>query len=209
MIISQNSKTVSFMTTYHSSFSVFMTNNMPSGMKKHCKSTEPLSRQTAKMISFSLPSGNRTPGSRFYSDLLDTTVCIHQLVLKRRSKALGCSSNCRRLAYGSFQLTHMSRDVHAVQFNWSSHGGQGEDQTLLHLSDCCRALILTCWNSPLWQRCEHCGQNFRGPFLRATLPMTVGSCARAMEDNGKTKGLITPPPWWVSAQLLYVCVSAW
>ena len=86
MIISQNSKTVSFMTTYHSSFSVFMTNNMPSGMKKHCKSTEPLSRQTAKMISFSLPSGNRTPGSRFYSDLLDTSVCIHQLVLKRRSK---------------------------------------------------------------------------------------------------------------------------
>ena len=34
-------------------------------------------------------SGNRTPGSRFYSDLLDTladSVCIHQLLLKRRSK---------------------------------------------------------------------------------------------------------------------------
>ena len=31
-------------------------------------------------------SGNRTPGSRFYSDLLDTSVCIHQLVLKPRSK---------------------------------------------------------------------------------------------------------------------------
>ena len=27
-----------------------------------------------------LSSGNRTPGSRFYSDLLDTSVCIHQLV---------------------------------------------------------------------------------------------------------------------------------
>ena len=39
-----------------------------------------------------------------------------------------------------------------------------------------------------------CGQNLRGPFLRATLPMTVGSCARAMADNGETKGLITPPP---------------
>ena len=25
-----------------------------------------------------------------------------------------------------------------------------------HLSDCCRALMLTCWNSPLWQRCERC-----------------------------------------------------
>ena len=36
-----------------------------------------------------ITSGNRTPGSRFYSDLLDTladSVCIHQLVLKRRSK---------------------------------------------------------------------------------------------------------------------------
>jgi len=32
------------------------------------------------------------------------------------AKALGYSCNCRRLAYGSFQLTHMSRDDHAVQF---------------------------------------------------------------------------------------------
>ena len=31
-------------------------------------------------------SGNRTPGSRFYSDLLDTSVCIYQHVLKRCSK---------------------------------------------------------------------------------------------------------------------------
>jgi len=31
-------------------------------------------------------SGNRTPGSRFNSDVLDTSVCIHQLVLKRLSK---------------------------------------------------------------------------------------------------------------------------
>ena len=30
-------------------------------------------------------------------------------------QALGCSHNCRRLNYGSFQLTHMSRDDHAVQ----------------------------------------------------------------------------------------------
>jgi len=30
-------------------------------------------------------------------------------------QALGCSHNCRRLTYGSFQLTHMSRDDHAVQ----------------------------------------------------------------------------------------------
>jgi len=41
------------------------------------------------------------------------------------------------------------------------------------------------------------------PLLR-----TVGSCARAMADNRETKGFITPPPRWVSAQLLYVCVTA-
>jgi len=27
--------------------------------------------------------------------------------------------------------------------------------------------------------------------------------------HGETKGLITPPPSWVSAQLLYVFVTAW
>ena len=30
-------------------------------------------------------------------------------------QALGCSHNCRRLTYGSFQLTHMSHDDHTVQ----------------------------------------------------------------------------------------------
>jgi len=33
-----------------------------------------------------ITSGNRTPGSRFYSDLLDASVCMHQLILKRRSR---------------------------------------------------------------------------------------------------------------------------
>jgi len=37
----------------------------------------------------------------------------------------------------------------------------------------------------------------------------TGSCARAMADNGEAKGLITPQAMWVSAQLLYVCVTAW
>jgi len=37
---------------------------------------------------------------------------------------------------------------------------------------------------------------------------SVGSCAWVMADNRETKGLITPPPRWVSAQLLCVWVSA-
>jgi len=47
-------------------------------------------------------SGNRTPGSRSYSDLVDTwanSVCIHQLVLKLCSKSTSS---------GSFQLMHSS-----------------------------------------------------------------------------------------------------
>ena len=35
---------------YHSSSSVFMINNTPSGMKKYCESTEPESCQMAKMF---------------------------------------------------------------------------------------------------------------------------------------------------------------
>jgi len=48
-------------------------------------------------------------------------------------------------------------------------------------------------------------------IIHPTLPesYTAVSCARAMADNGETKGLIAPPPRWVSAQLLYVCVTAW
>jgi len=42
--------------------------------------------QTWIINTIRISSGNRTPGSRFYSDLMDTSVCVHQLVLKRLSK---------------------------------------------------------------------------------------------------------------------------
>ena len=118
-------------------------------------------------------------------------------------KLLGCSYNCMQLMWGSFQLKHMSRDDHAVQ-----------------LIEPCRPKrrqnIITAlttlpqgWVSPR-----------KHPFTTAITTMwtesswafpesyTTGSCARAMADNRETKGLITPPPRWVSAQLLYVCVTA-
>ena len=41
---------------------------------------------SCELWGYLLTSGNHTPGSRFYSDLLDTSVCIHQLVLKHLSK---------------------------------------------------------------------------------------------------------------------------
>jgi len=80
--------------------------------------------QQAVRLSINSTSGNRTPGSRFYSDLLDTLVdfvCIHQLILKRRSKR-----KAARLTCGSFQLTHLSHDDHAVQLiePWRPKRGQ-------------------------------------------------------------------------------------
>ena len=91
----------------------------------------------------------------------------------------------------------------------ASHGSQNENKTLLQDSQCCHKGEFQQVCTSARQRSLRCGQNLRGPFLRATLPMTVGSCARAMADNGETKGLITPLPSLLSAQLLYVCVTAW
>ena len=50
--ISKMVKLQTFVSTYHPSSSVFMTNNMPSGAKKHSKGTEPESHQKAKCFSF-------------------------------------------------------------------------------------------------------------------------------------------------------------
>jgi len=143
-------------------------------------------------------SGNRTPGSRFYSDLLDTLadfVCIHQLMLVS-FKALGCSYNCMRLTCGSFQLTHMSRDDQAVQLieqrrqNITALTTLPQGWVSTHKHQCTRA-ITTMWAESSWAFPES---------------YTTGSCARAMADNRETKGLLTPPPRWVSAQSLYVTV---
>jgi len=114
-------------------------------------------------------------------------------------KALGCS----------FQLTHMSRDDHAVQLikseramAWRPKRRQNILKALTTLPQGwvlarkhqCATAITTMWAEPSWAFPES---------------YTAGSCARAMADNGETKGLIPPPPKWVSAQLLYVCVTAW
>jgi len=100
-------------------------------------------------------------------------------------------------------------NAHVTWWPRSSHGGQLEDRTLVQRSQRCHNGEFRHISISTRQRSLQCGQNLRGPFVRATLPMRVGSCARAMADNGETKGLITPPPRWVSAQLLYVCVTAW
>ena len=78
-----------------------------------------------------------------------------------------------------FQLTHMSRDD--TLFNWSSHGSQNEDKTLLQCSQRCHkgefrhvstTVITTVWTESSWA--------FPGSY-------TAWSCARAMAENGETK----------------------
>ena len=151
-----------------------------------------------------LSSGNRTPGNRFYSDLLDTLADLHPPAHTQASlKSLGCSYNCMRLTCASLQLTHMSRDNHAVQLiepwrpKWRQNVitalttlPQRWDSTRKHQ---CTTAITTMWAESSWAFPES---------------YTTGSCARAMVDKQETKGLITPPSRWVSAQLLYVCVTA-
>jgi len=57
----------------------------------------------------------------------------------------------------------------------------------------CTTAITTMWTESSWAFPES---------------YTTRSYTRAMVDHRETKGLITPPSRWVSAQLLYVCVTA-
>jgi len=120
-------------------------------------------------------------------------------------KALDCSYNCRHLTYGSFQLTHVTWWPCCLIDQASvSHGSQNEDKTLLQHSQRCHKGEFWYVSISARQQSLRCGQKQN---LSWEL-MTVGLCTQAMADNGKTKGLITPPRKWVSAQL-YVCVTGW
>ena len=70
---------------------------------------------------------------------------------------------------GSFQLMHMSRD----EYNCSRYGGQNEDKALLQRLQSCHKGEFRHVSISVRQLSLRCGQNLCGPFLRATLPMTV------------------------------------
>jgi len=125
-------------------------------------------------------------GSRSYSDLLDTladSVCIHQLVLKRRSKAL--SRSATGLTYGSFHdpinahVTWWPHGMYCSICNWSSASARAmaaktktKHYYSAHKGEFQHVSISA------QQRSLRCVQNLRGPFLRATLPMTVAQSNR-------------------------------
>ena len=122
------------------------------------------------------------------------------------SKEPGCLYNFMRLAYGSFQLTHMSRHDHAVQLIelWRPKRRQYITTALTKfpkgwVSACkhqCTTAITTMWTESLWAFSES---------YTANDSWIVHS---SNGDQRKTKALRTPQPRWVSAQLLYVLVNA-
>ena len=91
-----------------------------------------------------------------------------------------------RLADGSFQLTHMSRDIHAVQLiePWRPK----RRQNIITAHTTLPRGKFRHLNISARQQSLRYGHNLRRPFLRATLAMTVGSCARAMAATGRQKG---------------------
>jgi len=75
-----------------------------------------------------LSSGNHTPGSRFYSDLLDTLADLH----------LPAHTQASLKSLATLWLVPINaRHVMTMLFNWSSHGGENEDKTLLLRSQRC------------------------------------------------------------------------
>jgi len=100
----------------------------------------------------------------------------------------------------------------------ASNGGQKGDKPCY---SACNFAMEWVWHINVGVRRRWCGQSLRGLFLKASgqnlcglflkaiLLTTVRSGAWATADNGKTKGLRTLSPRWVSVRFLYVCVSAW
>ena len=136
--------------------------------------------------------GNRTPGSRFYTLTFwippFASTSSHSSIVK----ALGCSCNCRRLAYGSFQLTHMTREDDAVQLiePWRPRRRQNVITALTTLPQGwvsarkhqCTTAITKVWTEFSWAFPE----SYTGDDSWIVRSSDGG--------NGETKGLITPQP---------------
>ena len=88
----------------------------------------------------------------------------------------------------------MSRDDHAVQLIEIAMAAKTKTEHYYSAHNVATRVSFGTYASVQDSVSLRWGQNLHGPFLRATLPMTVGSCAQVMTDSGETKGLIILPP---------------
>ena len=93
-----------------------------------------------------------------------------------------------RLTCGSFQLTHMSRDDHAVQLiePWRPKRRQNIITALTKLPQG--------WVLAQRRTAIMCGQNLCGHFVRVVLATNIEESDRAMAADRVTKALVSPPP---------------
>ena len=100
----------------------------------------------------------------------------------------------------------MSHDDHAVLVNRANKGGQKEENILSQHSQFClkgdfvhkyHMAITSVWT------------NLSRPLLRAILPTTVGSGARAMTENRKGKGPVSTVSFHYLRTLHYMAQSSY
>jgi len=116
------------------------------------------------------------------------------------SSIVQSARNCRWLTYGSFQLTHMSHDDHAVQLIelWRPKRRQNIITALTKLPQGwvsarkhqCTTVITTMWTESLWA------------FPESYTADDSWIMRSSNGDQRMTKTLRTPPLRWVSTQLL-------
>jgi len=79
---------------------------------------------TGHPYTFLFSSGHHTPGSRLYSDLVDDWADRLHPPARTRVLFNGCLCNSARLAYGLFQLMHITWQPCCL--SWASYGSQKE-----------------------------------------------------------------------------------
>ena len=109
---------------------------------------------------------------------LGIPLCLHPPACTQR-----LSIYYRRLAYGSFQLMHITHDDQLSEQWWPERRQYSAHNF---------TVVSVAHSVSAWRQSQY-GQNLCVPFLRATVLATVRSCTQTIVDNGKRKGLRTSP----------------
>ena len=122
-------------------------------------------------------------------------------------KVLGCSYNCRQLTNGSFQLAHMSCDD--TLFNWSSHGSQNKDKTLLQHLQCCHKGEFRHVSISAWQWWVTMWTESSWAFPESYTANDSWIVCLSNGDQRKDKSAHYTPLRWVSAHYTFWVSAQW